>query len=123
MSFPVTDISQFLIRILNDRRAFVRIDRRDLFYHFCDLLRVVNDHFSCLCRSKIGKFFHHLIGCPQEQRWLGIRIIKSFSRHDDPSVDFILRVKEMHITRSHDRLFELLTQFYDLPVDLLQILL
>ncbi len=50
---------------------------------------------------------------------LVIRVIKSFSGHDDPAVDLVLRIHEMDVTRCHNRLMELLAKFDDVPVDLL----
>ena len=37
--------------------------------------------------------------------------------HDDPSVNFVSRIQEMHITGRHDRFMELFAKFHDFAVD------
>ena len=50
-----------------------------------------------------------------------ICIVKTFSRHDDPAVDFIIRIEEVYVAGGNYRFAEFLPQLHDLPVDILQI--
>ena len=123
MRFPITDISKLLVRILDNRRALVRIHRRDLLDHPRNLHRIVHNDLARLRRAKVGKFIQHFFCRTQEERSLVICIVKTFSRHDDTPVHLVIRIEKMNITRCHYWFPELLPQFHDLPVDVLQILL
>ena len=122
MRLAVTDVSELLIRILDNRRAFVRIYRRDLLHHARDLDRVVNDDLTRLCRAQVREFFQHFLCCPQIEGRLGIRIVKPFAGHDNTAVHFIFRVKEMHVAGGDHGFPEFFSQFHDLPVDIPEIL-
>ncbi len=43
---------------------------------------------------------------------------KTFSCHDDAAVNLVLWIHKMYVTGGHHRFLELLSKFYDLPVDL-----
>ena len=122
MGAVVADLSQCLVGILDDRREFPRADRRDLLHLIGDLLGIGNDYLLRLFASKVRKFLQHLLGGPEVQRRLIVRIVKSFSAHDDPTVNFVTGIHKMHVAGRHHRLFELFAQPDDLPVQLLQIL-
>ena len=122
MCFIITDITEHLVRIRDNRRTLVRTHRRDLFDHLRDLHRILDDNLSCLCRPQIFEFFQHLIRGPKIQRRLIVRITKALSCHDNPSVNLVLRVQKMHITGCHNRFMELLPQLYNPAVDILNIL-
>ena len=118
MCFIITDITEHLVRIRDNRRTLVRTHRRDLFDHLRNLHRILDDNLSCLCRPQIFEFFQHLIRGPKIQRRLIVRITKALSCHDDSSVYLIFRIHEMHVTSSDNRLIEPFTKCDDLPVDL-----
>ena len=118
MGLRKTDILKILLRILNDRRKFIRMDGRDLLDHIRDLVGIGDNHFFRLLTSKIGKFLKHLLCCTQIKRCLVICIGKTISGHDDTSVNLILRIHKMHITGCNNRFFKLLTQFNNLPIHL-----
>ena len=118
MCLVITDVTQHLIRIRDDRRTLVRTHRCDLLHHSGDLHRVLNDNLSCLCGSQIFEFLQHLISRPKIQWRLTVRITESLPCHDDPSVYLILRIHEMYITCSDNRLIEPFAKCHDLPVDL-----
>ena len=90
--------------------------RRDLLDHIRDLVGIGNDHLFCFFTSQIGKFLQHFLRCTKVKRCLVIRVGKSVSCHDNPAVNLILRIHEMHIAGGNYRLFELFAKFYDLPV-------
>ena len=113
MCFCKADILQILVRILDDRREFIRMDRRDFLDHISNLIGVCNNYFFCFLASEISKFFQHFLGGTQIQRCLFICIREAASCHDDPSVNFILRVHEMHVAGCHYRLLKLFTQLHD----------
>ena len=116
VGFCETDILKILLGVFNDRRKFIRMDRRDLLDHIRDLVGIGNDHFFCFFTSQIGKFLQHFLRCTKVKRCLVICIGKSVSCHDNPAVNLILRIHEMHIAGGNYRLFELFAKFYDLPV-------
>ena len=122
MSFRVTDVSQCLIRIFNDRRTFIRSYRRDLLTHIGNLIRIGYNNLFCFFASEIRKLLQHFFCRAQIQWCLIVRIFKTFSCHNDPAVHFVLRIKEMHITGCHDRLFKFLSQFYDPTVDIFDVI-
>ena len=123
MGFAVTDVPELLVRVLDDRRALVRVHRRDLLDHACDLHRIVDHDLPRLRRAKVGELIQHLLRRTQEKRRLVVCIIESFPGHDDPAVYFVIRIQEMHVAGCHNGLAELLAQLHNLPVDVFQVLL
>ena len=121
MGTIVTDISQDACRILNDRRTFIRPDRRNSVNHIRNPVGIGHNHFFCFLSSQVLKLLQHLLCGPKVQRRLQIRISKSLIGHDDPSVYFIFRIQKMHITGGADRLVEFLSHLHNLPVQILQI--
>ena len=123
MCFTITDISKLLIGIRDYRRTLIWVYRWDFLYHTCDLLWIFYNNFSCLRRTKICELLQHFICCAKEQRCLIICVFESFSCHDDPAINFILRIKEMNVTGCYNRLTEFLSKFNNLPVYVTQIFL
>ena len=123
MGFIVTDFGQNRIGIRDDRGTFIRAHRTHHINGVCDFVGVGNHHFLRFFPSQILKFCQHLLGGAQIQRRLFIGILKTFSRHDDPSVNLVLRVEKMHITGGNHRFLELFSQLHNLPVKVLNIFL
>ena len=121
MCFIKADIFQILIGVFNDRRVFIRMDRRDFLNHICDLIGIGNNNFLCLLTSQIRKFFQHLFCCTQIQRCLIICIGETISRHNDTSISLILRIHKVHIAGSNNRFLKLISQFNDFFINLDQI--
>ena len=99
------------------------MDGRYLLNHIRDPVGVGDDHLLGLLAAQIGKFLQHFLRCVEKQGRLQIRVVKAFSRHDDPSVDLVRRVQKMHIAGGNHRLIKHFPQLYDLPVDFPQIVL
>ena len=119
MRAVVTDSPQCLVGILDDRREFSGTDRGDFLDKVGDFARIGDDDLLRFLTSEIRKLFKHLLGGAQEQRCLLIRVVKTFSGHDDAAVDLVLRIHEVDVARCHNRLMELLAEFNNAPVDLL----
>ena len=119
MGRVIADLSQCLVRILNDRRAFIRAHRSDPLTHISDHAGVGDDNLLRLVRSQIIKFLQHFLRGPQIQRGLLIRIREALSRHQDPPVYLVLRVQKMHVTGGADRFAKGLSHLYDPPVYIL----
>ena len=119
MRAVVTDSPQCLVGILDDRRKFSGTDRGDFLDKVGDFARIGDDDLLRFLTSEIRKLFKHLLGSAQEQRCLLIRVVKTFSGHDDAAVDLVLRIHEVDVARCHNRLMELLAEFNNAPVDLL----
>ncbi len=122
MSPAIADLPQRLVGIRNDRRILARPDRADLLDHVTDPAGVVDDDLPGFFLTQIGKFSQHLLCGPKVQRRLVIGIRKLLSLHDDPTVDLILRIHEMHIAGRDDGLVELLAKLYDPAVEIADIL-
>ena len=122
MGAVVTDVSQRLIRLVDDRRTLIRPHRRDRFAHVRDHSRICDNDLITLVTSQILKLREHFFRCPQEQRSLLIRILKSHSGHQDLPIDRVIRIHKMHIAGSADRLIKLFTEGHDLPVDVHQVI-
>ena len=99
------------------------MDRGNLLHHIRDLIGIGNDDLLCLLPPQIGKLRQHLLCGPKVERRLVICIVKAFSCHDDPAVNLVFRIQEMHVTGGYYRLIKCLTQFYNFFVDLLEIFL
>ena len=121
MCTVITDFSQHIIRIFNNRRELSITDRAHTITHFHNLIWISNNDLFRLLRPQIFKFFQHLFGSPQIQRSLIIRIGKSFSCHDNSAVYLILRIYKMNITGCHYRFMELLPQLDNPSVQIPQI--
>ena len=121
--FVITDITKHLIRIFDNRRTFIRSDRRYFFTHICNQICIFDDNFLCLFASKILKLFKHLFGCPKKQRCLFICILKSLSRHNNTAVNLIIWIQKMHITGCNDRFVKLFTQTNNFLVNFNQIII
>ena len=63
MGFIITDISQHLVGILNNRRTLIRADRRNLLDHIRDQIGVLDHNFICFFRTKVCKFIQHFLRC------------------------------------------------------------
>ena len=118
----ITDFPKELIRIRNDRRTLVRAHRREFLDHICNFSRIINDNLLCLRRAKILKLRQHFVRRMQIKGRLLVRIRKTLSCHNDPSVYLIPRIKEMHVTDCRHRLVKTLPELYDLPVYLPDVL-
>ena len=123
MGFLVTDVTERLIRILDNRRTLIRAHRGNPFDHIRNLIRVSDDYLFCFIASEIFKFRQHFLGSPKIQRRLIVRVLEALSGHDNPAVDLVLRVQEMHVAGGHHRLMELLSQGHDLLIQADQIVL
>ncbi len=123
VSLVVADITQLLIRVLNDGRALVRPHRAHRLHLVRNLLRVGDDDLLALVRSEIGELLHHLIGCPkiERSRFLLVRS-HAHGRLDDRAVDLILRIKEVNISGRNHRRSKLFSEGDHLPVQVQQIL-
>ena len=116
----IAQTRQRLIRIGDDRRAFVRTDRTEAFDPVRDQVRVGDDDLFCLLLAEILELPQHLLRRAQIQGRLLFAVLKV--RHQDLSVDGILRIQEMHITGGRDRFAVLFSQLHDRPVVILQVL-
>ena len=63
MGFIITDISQHLVGILNNRRTLIRADRRNLLDHIRYQIGVPDHNFIRFFRTKVGKFIQHFLRC------------------------------------------------------------
>ena len=118
----VADVRELLIAVRYDRRALIRAHRRHNLNHISDQVGVRDHHFLRLVTAEIGKFFQHLLRGAKIQGRLIVRVRESLPRHNDAPVNLVLGIQEMHVAGSGDRLVELLSQPYNLPVDLHDIL-
>ena len=119
MRLIITDIPQCLVRIFNDRRTLIGPHRGNPLDGIGDLICIRDHDFLRLLRSEIRKFFQHLLRCPKIQRRLAVRIRKSFSGHNDPSINLTVRIHKMHITGCDNWLLKFLSKLYDPPVHVL----
>ena len=92
MGTVVADLTQTFVRIRDDRRTFIWSYRRYFFAHIGDLVRVCDHDLFCFFTAKIFKLFEHLFCCTQVKRCLFVGIGKSFARHNNAAVNFILRI-------------------------------
>ena len=115
----VADVPEHFIGVRDNRRAFVRPDRRDPLTHSGDFSRIGDHHLLSLVASQVFKFPQHLLGGAKIERCLVIAVLEALSSHDNPAVDLILRVEKMHVAGGADRLVEPLSQLHDLPVQIL----
>ncbi len=123
MCLPITDFAKLSVRVLDDRRAFVRPDRRNGIHPVRNAVWIGDDNLLALSRAQVGEFLHHLIRRPQVERCRILLPVHAHAVLDDRAVDLILRIQEMHIARRHNRLSVLLAQLHDLPVDVQHVLL
>ena len=92
MRLLITDRSQYFVGIFNDRRAFIRTDRRNTLNHIRDFICVCDDNLLCLFLTEIIKFRKHFLRCAQIKRRLVIGIGKALAGHNDTSVKRILGI-------------------------------
>ncbi len=115
----ITDVPQHFIRFRDDRRTFVRIYRG----HFLNPVRneicICHDDLISLFLTEIRKLLQHLLCRPQIERRLVVCILHLLARKNNSAVNFILRVKKMHVTGGGHRLSVALPQFHDTAVHLL----
>ena len=90
MSSIFTDCSKHLVRVLNERRTFIRSYRLNLLTHIHNLISVGYNNLVCLVASEIIALMKHFFSSMKIQRCLIIRIIKAFSCHDNSTIHFIL---------------------------------
>ena len=121
MCLRVTYICKCLIRILDYWRCLIRSHRFNPLHHVSYHVCVGYDYFPCLITSKILEFRQHFLRCPEVERWLHVRIVKSLALHDYRSVYIVLRIQEMDITCSDNRLVEHLAKLHYPLVVLYQI--
>ena len=122
MGTVITNLTQGLIGILDDRRTLIRTGRLDTITPVTDHIRIGDDHFSGLLTAKIRELFQHLICGMQKQRRLHVGVVKSLITHNNSTIDLILRIQKVHITGSANRLIEFHSQLYDTTVQIPQIL-
>ena len=119
----ITDITQGLIRIFDDRRTLIRANRRNPLNHIRDLICISDHDLPGLVASQVFKFRQHLLRRAKVEGRLIVRILKALSGHDDPAVHLVLRIQEMHVAGGHHRLVKLLAKRNDLFVQPDQIIL
>ena len=78
MGFVITDASQRLIRVGNNRSAFIGTDRLYPFAHGCYLPGIGDYHLLGFVAPQILKFPEHLIRGPQIERSLIVGVLESF---------------------------------------------
>ncbi len=122
MCLIIADLGQRLVTVFNDRGAFIRTYRSYVFHHIRNHIGVFHHDLICFVTSQIVKLLQHFFRGVQKQRGLVIRILEPSSRHDNPSINLVLRIQKMHVAGSHHRLPELLSQFHNTAVDILNIL-
>ena len=122
MRLVVANLTEGLIRILDDRRTLVRMDRRHPFNHCRNPFRIVQDDLPCLFLPEIGKLRKHLLRGTEIKRRLIVRICKTLAGHNNPPVHLVLRIQEMHVAGGRHRLLVLLPECNDFFIDGNQIL-
>ena len=122
MGTVIADLTERLVRIGNDRRTFIRPHRSDPLHHIGDLLRVGDNHLFRFLAAQVPELRQHFLRRPKIKWSLIVRIGKAAAGHDDPPVNFILRIQEMNVAGSDHRLLELLAQADDPLVDLNEVL-
>ena len=123
MGFVVTDLPEHIVGIFDHRRTFSLVNGRNLLHHIRDLIGIGDHDLLGFFPAQIGKFLQHFFCGPQIQRRLLVRIVKALSCHNDPPVYLVFRIQKMNVAGSYHRFIKGLSQFYDLPVDLLKIFL
>ena len=123
MGLGVADFPEHFVRIRDDRRAFVGPHRGQGLDGVRDPVGVGDDHLFRFPAAQILEFLQHFLGGAQKQGCLIVRVLEALAGHDDPAVNLVLRVQEMHIAGGNHRLVELLAQRHDPPVVVPQILL
>ena len=124
MRFPVTNLCELLVTVLNDRRTFIRAHRRDSVTHIRNPVCVRDDNLlRFLTAQIIRELIEHLL-CRAKVQWrLIIRVLKSLPGHDNPSVHFVLRVQKMHIAGGNHWFLKLLSKLHHPLIERDQILL
>ena len=119
----ITHVMQVLFRVGDLRRAFVRIDRRNLLNPVRNQVRVGDHDFAAFFIAEVGKFRQHLLRRPEIKRGLLLRLILiPVPGLNDGAVNPVLRIQEMHIAGRAHRLPEFLPETHDPAVDLPQVL-
>ena len=120
MSLVITDLRKHLIGIRDHRRTLVRPHWAEPLHPVRDQVGVGDDNFPCLLLSQIFEFLKHLLRRPEVQRRLLLTVFKV--RHQDLSVDRILRIQEMNVAGRDDRFSVFFTESDDPAVVILQVL-
>ena len=122
MGLVIADPAQIIITVGNDRRTLVGADRGQGVDHIRDLPRIVDDDLLGFLCTQIGEFLQHFIGCMQVEGG-GILVGHTHALLDNGTVDFVLRIQEMHIACGDDGFPGLLSQAHDGAVEVQQVLL
>ncbi len=97
--------------------------RPQVFHHFRDPIRPMDDCFFSSLLAKIGELSQHLFCSPEKQRRLPFCIFIALTGHEYAAVDLIPRVQVVDITGGCYRFAQPLSQRDNLSVDPFQICL
>ena len=118
----VTDLTQRLVGVLDDRRTLIRADRTYPVAHVGDHVRIIDDDFLRLFRLEVAELVEHLLRRTEVELRVALLLVEATAGLDDPPIDVIVLVDIMAVAGRADRLSKLGSDVDDLQVIIDQVL-